>query len=180
MVIINEKYFKLYSPIPINYNMAELKNYISVAQEIWVKPLIGYELFDEIEQQVAENNVSPQNATLLTEGKLWQYLCYATCYEGLPFLWTNISEVGITLGKSDNSDSVTLKDLTYIESHLRRQVEFLKESVSKFICEHNDVYTNADFCQCKCDCCCNNTAKLLQPNPMRLVYSTRRKNTDLK
>lgn len=180
MVIINEKYFKLYSPIPINYNMAELKNYISVAQEIWVKPLIGYELFDEIEQQVAENNVSPQNATLLTEGKLWQYLAYATCLEGLAFIWAHFSEVGITIAESDSSKSITLKDLTYIEAHLRRQVEFLKESVSKFICEHNDVYTNADFCQCKCDCCCNNNAKLLQPNPMRLVYSTRRKCTDLK
>lgn len=180
MVIINEKYFKEYSPIPINYNMKELKNYISVAQEIWVKPLIGYDLFDEIEQQVKNNEVSEKNATLLTEGKLWQYLAYATCLEGLPFIWSHFSEIGISLGKSENSDSVTLKDLTYIEAHLRRQVEFLKESVAKFICEHNNVYTNADFCQCKCDCCCNNNATLLQPNPMKLVYSTRRRNTKLR
>ena len=36
-MIINEKYFKEYSPIPLNYNMAELNNYISVAEKIWVK-----------------------------------------------------------------------------------------------------------------------------------------------
>lgn len=33
-MIINEKYFKQYSPIPLNYNMAEVKNYIPVAEKI--------------------------------------------------------------------------------------------------------------------------------------------------
>ena len=179
MVIINEKYFKQYSPIPINYNMAELKNYISVAQEIWVKPLIGYELFDEIEQQVAENNVSPQNATLLTEGKLWQYLAYATCLEGLAFIWAHFSEVGITIAESDSSKSITLKDLTYIEGHLRRQVEFLKESVKRYICEHYTYYPLADVCACECSCCGNN-AKLNYPNPNQQLYKPYKRCTDIK
>jgi hypothetical protein len=39
-MIINETYFKKYSPIPANYNMAEVKNYIPVAEKIWVIPLI--------------------------------------------------------------------------------------------------------------------------------------------
>ena len=77
-MIINEKYFKQYSPIPVNYNMAEIKNYIGVAEKIWVKPVIGYKLFNEIEQQVKENKVSEANATLLTDGGLWQYLAFAT------------------------------------------------------------------------------------------------------
>ena len=179
-MIINEKYFKQYSPIPLNYNMAELKNYISVAAEIWVKPLIGIDLYNEIEEQVEKNEVSEANAALLTEGLLWQYLSYATCYEGLSFIWAHFSEVGITLADSDSSKSITLKDLTYIQDHLRRQVEFLKESVKRYICERPDYYPLACQCNCECGNCCGNRPKLQHPNPNFQLYSPYRRNTNIK
>ena len=180
MPIINEKYFKQYSPIPINYNMAELKNYITVAEQIWIKPLIGYDLFDEIEQQVKDNEVSDTNAALLTEGCLWQYLAYATCLEGLPFIWSHFSEVGITVADTDVSKSITLKDLTYIQQHLRNQVEFLKDSVKRYICEHYQFYPLADVCACNCSCCCQINPNLNAPNPQYQVYKPFKKCTDLK
>ena len=178
-MIINEKYFKQYSPIPLNYNMTEIKNYIGVAEKIWVKPLIGYGLFDELEQQIMENTVSEENATLLTEGGLWQYLAFATCLEGLPFLWAHISEVGVTKGKSDNSDSLDLKDMTYVSQHLRNQVEVLKDQLKKWICEHYTYYPLADVCACECSCCGNN-AKLNYPNPNQQLYKPYKRCTDIK
>lgn len=179
-MIINKSFFKQYSPIGKNYDYSEIMLYVPVATEIWIRPLIGSDLLDEIEKQVQENNVSETNAALLTEGKLWQYLCYATCYEGLPFLWTNISEVGITLGHSDNSDSITLKDLTYIQQHLRNQVEVLKDSVKRYICQHYLYYPLADVCACNCDCCCNSNPTLNAPNPDYKVYKPYKRNTNLR
>ena len=177
-MIINESFFKKYSPIPVNYNMAEIKNYIGVAEKIWVKPLIGYDLFDELEEQVESNTVSEENATLLTEGGLWQYLSFATVLEALPLIWSHISEVGVTKGKSDNSDSLDLKDMTYVGQHLRNQVEVLKDQLKKWICEHYEYYPLADVCACECSCCKH--AELNHPNPNKELYSTRRKCTDLK
>lgn len=179
-MIINEKYFKQYSPIPLNYNMAELKNYISVSEEIWVKPLIGTDLYDEIEEQVENNTVSDVNAALLTTGHLWQYLAFATCLEGLSFIWADFSQVGITLGESDSSKSVTLKDLTYIEANLRRQVEFLKESVKKYICERSEYFPQVCQCECECGSCCGHAPKLQSPNANWELYAPFRKNTNLK
>ena len=115
-MIINRTYLKKYSPLPENYDLSEVLNYIPVAEAIWVKPILGDDLFDEIEEQVANNEVSDTNATLLTTGGLWQYLSYCTVLEALPFVWSHISQVGITVGKSDNSDSITLKDITYVAS----------------------------------------------------------------
>ena len=178
-MIINEKYFKQYSPIPVNYNMTEIKNYIGVAEKIWVKPLIGYGLFDEIEQQIMENTVSEENATLLTEGGLWQYLAFATVYEALPMIWSHISEVGVTKGKSGNSDSLDLKDMTYVSQHLRNQVEVLKDQLKKWICEHYTYYPLADVCACECSCCGNN-AKLNYPNPNQQLYKPYKRCTDIK
>lgn len=179
-MIINEKYLKQYSPIPLNYNIAEVKNYIGVAEKIWVKPVIGYELFDEIEEQVMKNEVSEENATLLTEGGLWQYLSFATVLEALPILWGHISEVGITKGKSENSDSLSLKDMTYISQHIRNQVEVLKDQLKKWLCEHNESFPSMDCCACGCSCCNESHGKLNAPNPLKQIWSTRRINTNLK
>lgn len=179
-MIINEKYLKQFSPIPLNYNLAEVKNYIGVAEKIWVKPLIGYDLFDEIEQQVKDNEVSEENATLLTEGGLWQYLAFATVFESLPMIWSHISEVGITKGKSDNSDSLDLKDMTYVTQHLRNQVEVLKDQLKKWLCEHQDYYPLLDVCGCECDSCCSKQPKLNYPNPQAQLFTTCRKDTRLR
>ena len=178
-MIINEKYLKQYSPIPLNYNLAEVKNYIGVAEKIWVKPIIGCDLFDEIQEQVDENNISEENATLLTEGGLWQYLAFATVLEALPIIWGHISEVGITKGKSENSDSLTLKDMTYIQQHIRGQVEVLKDQLKTWLCEHGESFPLLDCCSCGCSCCNDNEGKLNSPNPMNQLYSTKRKMTNL-
>ena len=180
-MIINEKYLKQYSPIPVNYNMAEVMNYVNVAEKIWVVPIIGDDLWDEINEQVKNNNLSEENSTLLTEGGLWQYLSFATVYEALPMIWSHISEVGVTKGKSDNSDSLDLKDMTWVTQHLRNQVEVLKDQLKKWICEHADYYPNLDVCSCGCSGCgCNHNAKLNAPNPQAQIWSTYRKNTRLK
>lgn len=179
-MIINQTYLKKYSPIPVNYNLTEVMNYVGVAEKIWVIPLIGYDLYDEINEQVQNNTVSEENATLLTEGGLWQYLAFATVYESLPVIWAHISEVGITKGKSDNSDSLDLKDMTYMTQHIRNQVEVLKDQLKKWICEHADSFPLADVCACNCSSCCSHDAKLNSPNPQAQIYTTLRRNTKLK
>ena len=178
-MIINEKYFKQYSPIPLNYNMAEIKNYIPVAEKIWLIPLIGFDLYDELDYQITNNQVSEANATLLTEGGLWQYLAFATVYEALPMVWSHISEVGVTKGKSDNSDSLDLKDMTYVSQHLRNQVEVLKDQLKAWLCSHQESFPLMDCCACGCSCC-GSIAKLNAPNPQYQVYKPFKKCTDLK
>lgn len=177
--IINKSLLAKYSPLPSQYDFSEIMNYVPVAQAIWVRPLIGDVLMDELEEQVENNNLSEANQALMTEGMLLQYLSYAVCLEGLSFIWVNFAEAGITLGESENSKSVTLKDLTYIESHLRRQVEVLKDFVKKYICEHNEYFPTADVCACGCSCC-NQNPKLNAPNPNAQIYSPRRRKTDLR
>ena len=171
-MIINEKYFKKYSPIPLNYDLSEIRNYIGVAEKIWVIPVIGIKLYDEIQKQVDENSLSDENSTLLTEGGLWQYLSFATCLESLAFIWANFSEVGITLGKSDNSESVTLKDITYIEQNLRRQVEVLKESLIMWLNSHSKSFPlYVPYC--------NSPEAMYEPNPNAQILTPSRYFVDL-
>ena len=154
--------------------------YEPLAISLWIEPVIGHYLLEELKTQIAYNQLTPENATLLTEGHLWQYLTTAMCYEGLPFLWARVNEVGITLGESDTYKSVDLKDLTYIQNHLRRMLEVLKEQVIEFLCNHCQSYPTFDTSVCGCGCPCNNDKAPVKPNPLWQIYSTPKKDVDLR
>ena len=179
-MLINKKYFLEYSPLPSNYQVDEILNYITVAEKVWVKPIIGTELYDDLQQQIDEDNLSEEYATLLTEGGLWQYLSFATVLESLPIIWANFSQVGITLGKADNSDSASLKDMTYIEQHIRNQVEVLKEQLIDYLntyCDNFPLFGYSDCCHCSC---CGDKIGLKKPNPNNQIYTPRRRNTTIR
>lgn len=180
-MIISKKYLAQYSPLPKNYDVTNLMPYVDIATKLWVIPLIGYDLYDEINKQVENNELSEENATLLTQGGLWQYLAFATLHEGLPFIWARITEAGIQLGRSDNSDSISNKDLTTVSQHLRNQVEVLKEQLIKWLCTHAESFPLFDTCQCDaCGCGCGTSASLKRPNPLKQVYGLPRRCTSIK
>lgn len=176
--LINSKLLKEFSPIPLNYDTAEVKNYISIAQDIWIRPILGDEYMDELLEQVTEDNLTPENSTALVEA-IYPYLAFAVCLEALPFIWSHFSQVGITLGKSDNSESVSLKDMTYIENHLRKQVEVRKDLCIKWMDDHYESFPLYHPTHCSCNTCCNKKGKLNNPNPYLQMYSTNRTDTDL-
>lgn len=176
-MIINRSNIAKYSNLPINYNYDEVMNYVDVAEKIWLVPILGYDWYDEIQDQVLNNNVSEENATALVEA-IWPYLGFCIMYEALPSIAYHASEVSLTKGKSDNSDPLTLKEIGFYQEHIRRQVEARKDFLKKWICEHYLYYPLADVCACECSCC--HEAELSHPNPMKELYSTRRRNTNLR
>lgn len=153
--LINDEYFKKYSPVPDNFNLSDLKPYFHVAERLWVEPILGTALYDELLEQVNTNTVTEENSTLLL--KIYPYLSFAICLEGLPFISYHMSEIGITKGKSENSDSVSINDVNYIHRHLRAQVEVMKKLLKEFLDKHMEFYPLYRATDCGCiteeDCC---------------------------
>lgn len=199
--IINEEYFKQYSPIPDNYNIKEIKPFFKVAEQLWVMPLLGQALYDELLEQVCANDITPENSTLLLV--IYPYLSFAICYEALPFISYHFSQVGVTKGKSDNSDSVSINDVNFISTQLRSQVETMKGQLKDFLNNHKDIYPlyKSDDCECSSQNVCEDCgwiadyygsgrydwqyfralyeANKNKPNPRLQVYTTRRINIDI-
>lgn len=179
--LINEKWLKEFSPYPLNYNMKEIQNYVKLAEVIWIEPILGSDFYEELLEQTnapSGGTLTEENSTALVEA-IYPYLGFAVALEALPMTWAHISEVGITKGHSDNSDSLDQKEMTYVSQHLRAQVEARKDYCKKWLCERQDYYPLLDCCGCGCSCCQSN-ARLNAPNPMYEIYSTRRKNTSLR
>lgn len=195
--LINEDYFRQFSPIDDNYDLKNIKSYFKIAEQIWVKPILGEPLYEELLGQVAENKVSEENSTLLL--MLYPYLAFAITLEAMPFVSFHLSEVGLTIGHSDNSNAAPISGLTIVLERLRSTVETLKTHFKKWIRDHSDaypLYKGEDNCSCdtsSCDGCewvaqyyggdMNAFRRYMNaslPNTRLQVYSTRRNQTDLK
>lgn len=150
--LITEEYFKTYSPIPDNYNIKEIKPYFHVAEKLWIEPIIGMPLYEELLDEVEKDEVTPENATLLLN--IYPLLAFAITYESLPFVGYHLSQVGITKGKSENSEPVSINDVNYISTQLRNQCETMKKLLKKFLdenAEHYPLYYADNNAECNCD-----------------------------
>ena len=177
-MIINKANIAKYSNLPTNYDYSEIMNYVDVAEKVWLIEILGYDWYEELEDQVKNNTVTPENATALVEA-IWPYLGFCIMYEALPAIAYHASEVSLTKGHSDNSDAIDLKELAYYQEHLRRQIEARKDFLKKWICEHIDSFPLAVPCNCGCSTC-NDNAHLNRPNPWAQLWTTYRKNTNLR
>ena len=203
--LITEDYFKAYSPIPDNYNIKEIKPYFHVAEKLWIEPIIGMPLYEELLDEVEKNEVTPENATLLLN--IYPLLAFAITYESLPFVGYHLSQVGITKGKSEISEPVSINDVNYISTQLRNQCETMKKLLKKFLdenAEHYPLYYADNTVECNCDNDCEwdwiyhyytdgtydryqwqrsvaeHRMRKFKPNSYNQLYTTRRYNMNLK
>lgn len=203
--LITEDYFKTYSPIPDNYNIKEIKPYFHVAEKLWIEPIIGMPLYEELLDEVEKDEVTPENATLLLN--IYPLLAFAITYESLPFVGYHLSQVGITKGKSEISEPVSINDVNYISTQLRNQCETMKKLLKKFLdenAEHYPLYYADNNAECNCDDECGwdwiyhyytdgtydkyqwqrsvaeHRMRKFKPNSYNQLYSTRRYNMNLK
>lgn len=136
--LIDFSYFSAYSPVPTNYNWDDIRPFVSIAEEVWVVDIVGRKLYNELLEQVQNNNLTGENSTLLL--KIYPYLSMAIVFESMPFLAYNITEKGVTKGKSDNSEPISNSELINMQNHIRTQLEVLKKMLKNFLHENSDCY----------------------------------------
>lgn len=176
-MLLNRKILSEYSPYPTQYDLTEVMQYVDLSEKIHIIPLIGNAMYDELCDEVKNNNLTPENATLLVEA-IYPLLGFAVAYEALPLTWASVSEIGVVKGHSDNSDSLTLKDITYVSEHLKRQLQARGDYALEWIKDRIEYYPLIAECtSCKCSCQPKN---LYKPQSFQQLYSPRRRCTDLK
>ena len=150
--LINAEYLKQYSLFPKNYDLTDIQNFIPVAEQIHILPILGVALYEELLEQVTTNTLTDENSTLLLE--VYRVEGLAVLYESLPFVWSHISQVGITKGKSDNSDSIENKDIAYLNTHIKAQLDYSKSYLRDWLNEYAvnfPLYKKEDDCSCNID-----------------------------
>ena len=132
--LINAEYLKQYSLFPKNYDLTDIQNFIPISEQIHILPILGISLYEELLDQVTTNTLTDENSTLLLE--VYRVEGIAVLYESLPFVWAHVSQVGITKGKSDNSDSIENRDIAYLNTHIKAQLDYAKKYLKEWLDEY--------------------------------------------
>lgn len=136
--LFNKEYLKEYSLLPTNFNTDEIWNFIPLAEQLHIVPIIGQEMYKELLDQVENNEVTPENASLLLQ--IYPFEGLAIMEVSMPYIAYHITEVGITKGSSENSDSVTTNDINYLTNYVRSQMTPCKERLIEFISQNSELY----------------------------------------
>lgn len=147
--IINEKLFKLHSPITANVDIEEFLPYISIAQELHIEPILGEPLMTELKQQIVDNELTGHNSDLIL--KVAPALSFYTIYQALPFHWATIANKGVTIRESENSRGVDVKDIAQLRRWVKDDADLLKDQLIDFLCKCRANYPlwrplNANCC----------------------------------
>ncbi|MEN9919422.1 MAG: hypothetical protein RL662_1858 [Bacteroidota bacterium] len=119
--LISEALLKLHSPITSDVDITDFIPYLSIAQDLYIAPLLGEPLLDELKSEVLENRLSPANSELMV--RIAPVLSFYTVYQGLPFHWASIVNKGITIRDSENSKGIDMNDLAQLRRWVKDDAE---------------------------------------------------------
>lgn len=147
IVIINEALFKENSPIKDDTIIAKFVPYISLAQKMYIRDILGVKLLEELQNEVKAASVtpvpdpypiSPNNQALILE--IAPALSFYAVYQGLPFHWAAIVNKGVTLGKSENSETISINDLSQLRRWIKDDADKCARELVKYLCNCKTSY----------------------------------------
>ena len=131
-LILTENYLKEYSIINGNTDMKVITPTIQLVQDIYVHPLIGTKLYNEIIGQIDNNTVTTLNQTLLDSyiipTMLWYLLCECT-----PVFKYRYMNKGVMVKNSDNSQPADLNEIQFLMDKWKNNAELYAERVTRFL-----------------------------------------------
>lgn len=137
--IISEELLKMNSPITPDTVISGFIPYITIAQSIYIEPVLGIALMDELKTQVKDNSLTPLNSALIR--RVAPPLAYFTAYQALPFHWAKIVNKGITIKESENSKGVDIDDIAQLRRWLRTDAGMLLKLLIAYLCKNKADYS---------------------------------------
>ena len=151
VLIISEELLKLYSPLSRNVDVDKVYPFLHLAQEFYLEDILGIALLEELQSQVESGHITEENKALLL--KVAPVLANYACYLAMRSLTYSVTEKGITLEKSENSQTISGKELGEYILSIKNLCEMHKEVLIKYLCRCALTYPlwrpQSDECNCE-------------------------------
>lgn len=149
-VIISEDLLKLYSPISNNVGVEKVFPYVLLAQDFYVRPILGDALLGDLQIGVKSGQLSDNEKALVV--KIAPMLANYTTYLALRSLAYSITEKGLTKENSENSSALDRTELGDMKVELKQTAEKCEELLVRYLCICRDTYTSwQPYEQCNCE-----------------------------
>ena len=131
-LIISEELLKLYSPLSRNVDVDKIYPYLHLAQPFFIESILGTALLQELQHQIEEGEITEENKALIL--KTAPVLAYYGTYLAMRSLTYSITEKGMTKEKSENSESISERELGEYVLSIKNQAEMYADVLIKYLC----------------------------------------------
>ena len=116
-----------------------LTNAIAIAQELYILPMLGTGLYNELKTQIAAGTLTTLNTTLLSTYivNALKYFSLYECIEPLNYKFTNKA---IMKKRSENSEPIGFDEMTAFKDKLRNIAEWHTERMRLYLVQNQTNY----------------------------------------
>ena len=138
-LFVTETYMKKHSNIDANVDAQYITPVIESVQDLYILPVLGTALYDEISAEIIAGSVSVANQDLL-DRHVQKAILYYVLAEGLPSFNYKIENKSVATKTSDNATPVDINILQSEVSRYRNIAEVYSQRITSFLVANSDTY----------------------------------------
>lgn len=139
ILFISEQTLKDRSLLQDNVDPKLIKPTIKQAQDIYIEPILGTGLYRQLQTQIAANNVSVLNATLLNN-YITDCLCWYVASEMVMSLGYKLTNKNVLRKNSENSETPSLSELFDLMEYYKNKAETYAQRTTNYLTEFITSY----------------------------------------
>ena len=121
-LLITENYIKNVTPIESNVSVDIIRPHLIAAQDIDIQKILGYKLYNELQDSIISNQILPQQTTLINLLKpTLAWFCYSS---GLPYFLLKTTNKSLSEQSSDDSKPTTLENMSDLKTDSLGKAQF--------------------------------------------------------
>lgn len=139
ILFITEVHIKETTPVDENVEAKLIRNAIRDAQEMYILPILGTGLYNELRTQINAGTLTALNTTLLDD-YISRALVFYTLYYGVDMFTYKLRNKGIMKQTSENSETITVEELKRLMDSYKNKAEWHSERLTKYLIENEADY----------------------------------------
>lgn len=139
--IMTEEYVKQNSVITLNVEPQLIEVAIDEAQDVYLLPLLGTELYSKIMNMIDDGSITGStDYKNLLDNYIYPVVLQYTIYETLPALRFKMMNKGIVTQNSDNSSPIDFEEYKYLADKVRIKAQNMGERLVEFLEYYYPLY----------------------------------------
>lgn len=139
ILFISESTLKDRSLLQDNVDPKLIRPTIKQAQDMYIEPILGSGLYQELQTQIEDANVSVLNAKLLNL-YITDCICWYVASEMVMSLGFKMTNKNVLRKTSENSNDASLSELFDLMEYYKNKAQWYAQRITNYLCENITDY----------------------------------------
>ena len=138
-LLINEEQLRQYTPISGTFDWAFISPHIITAQDLDIQPLLGYPMYQRLQNGIEANDLTPDEEILLNDFVL-KALAWHTMAHAYHFLSSKLVKSTLTKIIVEEGDVVEQEEASKLASKSKATANFYAERLLNYLEANKDLF----------------------------------------